>query len=186
MGKAVPVYEQRNWKWFEDDAAEPVQQLAAENVKPTLPDNTSIIRLRIDITETAGESGNVASSLEYSLNDADWVAFDAGNHWNYGDGQATEGNVTTTYKLTGTDAHGEYQESDSNNQTFGSSNSTETDWAIQPTANVSAETTYYFRMLISDVEVPLGGGEAHPQVLTAEAPEPSADEASQFIVMGII
>jgi hypothetical protein len=174
---------QRNWKWFDDDAAEPTTQLADENVKPTLADNNSNIRLRLDITETGNKAkNNILLNLEYSTNDVDFTAFGAANHWDYADGQATEGNTVTSYKLTGPDTAGEYSESAGGSGTYDfiESTSCEFDICIIPTGNVSGDTTYYFRADISGTAVPLDSGETHPQVLTAESGGPSGKPAYYY------
>jgi len=181
MGHAVFTPLQRNWKWFEDDAAEPTTQLADENVKPTLADNTSNIRLRIDLSETAGGSANNQTiTLEYSTNDTDFTAFGAANHWDYADGLATEGNTVTSFKLTGTDTYAVYEEGGGANFTYAANNLAEWDVTLVPTANVSDNTTYYFRASLEGTEVPLDSGKTHPQVLTAEAPEPPPASARRI------
>ena len=160
---------QRNWKWFANDASEPSSQLANEITKPTLTDDSEI-RLRLDITDTGGKAANnIVIDLEYSTNESSWDAFGAANHWDYADGLATEGNLVTTFKLTGPDTAGEYSESagGSGGYDFGAGSSVEFDFCIQPTANVSPTTTYFFRAKIAGAEVPLDTSEAHPQVLTA-------------------
>ena len=188
MGHVEFVPVQRNWKWFEDDNSEPTVQLAAENTTPTLPDNTSNIRLRIDLSETAGGTANNQTiTLEYSTNDADFIAFGAANHWDYADGQATEGNNVTSFKLTGTDTFGIYEEGGGASFTYAVGNElAEWDVCIVPTGNVSGETTYYFRALLQGVEVPLDGGESHPEVLTAEAAAPPDEPTAKRRVYRMI
>jgi len=171
LGKVTPVYEQSNWKWFSDSNAEPVggDALAAENVEPTLPDNTSKIRLRIRIDETAGGSSNTTSSMEHSTDGSTWYSLGPSNDFDYADGLGTQGADTTTYLLTGTNAHGEYQESASNNAPFGPSNATETDFCIVPTGTVSASTSYQFRYSIAGTLVPLASGKSYAVLTTAAA-----------------
>lgn len=168
MGAAVYTPKQQNWRWYQDDAAEPVNALANENIKPTLSDNTNKIRLRVCVNETGGKADNsVTITVQYSLNDIDFTAFGAANHWNYADGQAIEGNTTTTFKLSDTTTHNEYCESGANVVSIGASTINELDICIKPTTTVQANTTYYFRILGDAVVIPLNTGETHSQVLTA-------------------
>ena len=110
MGKSFAPY-QRNWKWFENNAAEPTAQLADQNVKPTLADS-AIIRLRVNVAETGDFLGNGLVSIEYSpADEASWAAFGSGNHWNYADGAATAGNTISGYLTTGPNTLGYYHES---------------------------------------------------------------------------
>ena len=170
MGHAAYTPEQRNWKWFSDSNAEPVggDALAGENTEPTLSDS-SIIRLRIDITETGGDSNaNSPVTLEYSTDDTNWNSFGAApQHWNYANGLGTDGNATTTYLLTGTTEHGEYIEAGTGNRAFTAALSTEIDIAIQQTASASGSQQYYFRVSVGGAVVSLGSGETHASVKTA-------------------
>ena len=170
MSKVAFTPEQRNWQWWDDDAAEPTTSLASENAEPTLAD-TGIVRLRLDITETGGDtSSNTSISLEYSTDDSNWNAFGAAPaHWNYADGQATEGTTLTGIKLTGPTAQGEYHESGSNNSNYAAGTSTEIDIAIQQTASATSGQRYYFRAIISSSPVPLGSGDTHPFLTTYTA-----------------
>lgn len=171
MGKITAVFEQSNWKWFSDDNAEPVggDALAAENTEPTLPDNTSNIRLRVRIDETAGGGlNNVALTLEYNRS-LGWTSFGPSNDFDYADGAATEGNSVTTFLLTGTNDAGEYHESATNLFTWAANTEVEHDVCIVPTGSVSASTSYAFRCLIDGTVVPLASGKSNPAVTTAAA-----------------
>lgn len=170
MGKTFTP-RQQNWKWYENNAAEPTVQLANEITKPTLTD-AAIIRLRLCIIETGDITGSGALSLEYSTNDADFTAFGAGNHWNYADGLATESGTITGNLLSDANVLGTYHESGTATATWAKSNILELDIAIQPTGTVSGNTTYYFRASVAGTEVPLNTLETHPQVLTAAGAGP--------------
>lgn len=89
--------------------------------------------------------------------------------WDYDDGLATEGVPTTTYLLTGTDAHKAYFESDSYPETFTVGNLAELDFTIKPTGNIGNLKTYYFRILGDGVALDLVAGKTHPQILTGTA-----------------
>ena len=169
MGGAVYTPKQQNWHWYSDALAEPTaaQSLANEDVKPTLPDNTSIIRLRVCINETGGKAdNNVVISLEYSTNDVDFTAFGSANHWNYANGLGTEGSTVTTQLLSDATTKNEYCESGTNAVAIGASTANELDIAVQPTATVSTNTTYYFRIVGDGTAIPLNTSKTHPQVLT--------------------
>ncbi len=170
MGGAVYTPKQQNWKWFQNDSAESPTQLANENIKPTLPDNTSIIRLRVCIAETGGKADtNVAIAVQYDT-DAGFPSpqsFGAApQHWNYANGLGTEGNVVANLLLTDTAVKNEFCESGANVVAIGASTTNELDIAVVPTASVSGSTTYYFRVVGDGTAIPLNTGETYPQVLT--------------------
>ena len=163
MGKTFTP-QQVAWQWYVNNAAEPSTALAAQVTKPTLADD-AIIRLRMNVAEIGDIAGSGIVTLEYSTNDVDFTAFGSGNHWNYADGLATEGNTITGYLITPTaDVLGLYHESATISESFSKSSTIEMDVTIQQTANVSANTTYYFRMSIGGVVVV--PSVSHPQVLT--------------------
>lgn len=162
--------QQSNWKWFQNDAAEPVTALANENTKPTLV-NFNIIRcrIRIDCSGTSGSASFVVS-MEYSTDNTNWYEFGYSPvAWDYADGLATEGVPTTTYKLTGTNAHKAYFESDSYPETFAVGNIAEIDFTIKPTGNIGNLKTYYFRLLLNGNPMDLVSGKTHPQILAGMA-----------------
>ena len=157
MGKATFKPIQQNWQFWEDDAAEPTASYAAENTTFTMANsNTDILRLRVTINETGGAAANNAQlSVLYSLDNSVFVDLGAANHWEYADGQATEGNAVTGLKLADSDSNGEYHESDSNNANYGIASAVEVDVAFTATGNVTGSTLYYFRANINGTEVPL-------------------------------
>jgi hypothetical protein len=160
---------QENWKWFQNDAVEPITSLADENVKPTLLNDSNIIRLRTTLRSMLGGGTYNNCYLEYSTDQVNWNAFGAGAHWNYANGQATEGDATTTYKTTDGSTYGKYHESATISETWVTPGIyLEIDWAIVPTANVQTSTTYYFRMDGSGLD--LLSEHTYPQVLTAGPP----------------
>lgn len=166
MGKVFTPYQQ-NWQFWENDAAEPTTNYAAENTTFTMSTYNEILRLRATIAETGDATANDILTIEYSVNDVDFTAFGAANHWNYADGLATEGNDVTGLKLADSDTNGEYHESGTNTATYAKSTNTELDAAYQATANVTASTVYYFRLKLNGAIVPLNSGETHPYLTTA-------------------
>jgi hypothetical protein len=150
--------EQGNWKFFLDDSAEPVIQLADENVKPTLSDSNlqrtpyleiSIIRCRVALYNILGD-GMVL--MQYSTDDVNFNDFGPDADWNYADGKATEGNQVTSLKLSSTTIYGNYYESGILSENF-TIPETEIDFAIKP-INVTPNTTYYFRFLWKYISEP--------------------------------
>ena len=166
MGGKTFTPQQFLWRWYADDGAEPTTALANEVVRPTLT-NSNIIRLRLQITEMGGAAGSGAVTLQYSTDDVNFTAFGSSNHWNYANGQATEGNTIAANKLVG--GLGKYHESGTVSESWLASQALEMDFAAQQTGTASAGTIYYFRALIAGVIVPLGSGQSHPQVTTAAA-----------------
>jgi len=174
MGGSAFTPKQRNWRVFADAAGPSVgDALASENVKPTLADNTSILRFRVSIAETGGKaSNNAVTILEYSINQADWFSLGAAAHWDHADGADVDGEVISYRLLSDSDGKGRYCESAASTVSYPASTVTENDMAIVPTGNVSAETTYYFRTLIAGTAVPLDTAETYPQVFTTTASLP--------------
>jgi hypothetical protein len=169
MGGSVFTPKQRNWRAFADVSGPFLgDALASENVKPTLADNTSILRFRVSIAETGGKfNNNAVTVLEYSINQTDWFSLGAAAHWDHADGADVDGEVISYRLLSDSDGKGRYCESAASTVSYPASTVTENDMAIVPTGNVSAETTYYFRTLIAGTAVPLDTAETYPQVLTA-------------------
>jgi hypothetical protein len=181
MGHAGFTPDQRGWQWFDDDGAEPTGSKANENTTYTLTSSTEVCRLRVAIGETGGAgASDVAIDLEYSTDDSSFNAFGAAAHWNYYDGQATEGNILTGTKISDSDTSGEYSESAGGSGAFDivESTVTEFDICIQQTANASGNTLYYFRVKINAAEVSPGGGETHPNLTTYDSGEPIGDGIS--------
>lgn len=162
---AVPPF-QENWIWYADDAAEPTTSLAAENTAPTLADNTSIIRLRMSVKDSDGQS-SAAWTLKYSTDNSNFTAFGSGNAWNYANGQGTNGNATTTFKTSDGTEHGNYHEDGSGSEAITATKFKEVDFAIQPTATVATSTLYFFQVLIGGTVIATDTGKSHPQVTTA-------------------
>jgi hypothetical protein len=176
MGKPSPIFEQEDWQWWEDDAAEPTSSHAAVDTSFTMSNNNLILRLRINIAETnGGSSNNVTMKFEYSTNESDWYTPGASNDWDYANGQATEGDTVSGLKLSpDTDTNGQYVESSggAGNFDYGANEDVEWDFAITPGSGVSGSTLYYFRILLDDTEVTLASGDIHPRVTTAAAGYP--------------
>lgn len=158
--------QQQNWKWFQDDAAEPSTPLANENTAPTLGNNTSILRLRVSVSDVDGQT-SAAWSAEYSTDDSSFTAMGSGNAWNYANGQGANGSATTTFKTSDGTEHGNYHEDGSGSEGITSGKSKEVDFALLPTATVAPNTLYYFRVKIGGVAVTLASGKSHPQLTTA-------------------
>lgn len=155
----------KGWRFYDDDGVEPTAALADENVKPTLANNTDIVRLRLcHFTDGAGDR---LISVLYSDDDATWTALDAGNEWNWANGQATHGNYISGAKITDTDQNQRYMEQNGLDDYFDNGKNMEWDIALVPTGTVAEGTTYYFRIYAEGTGIAPDGGETTPQVLTA-------------------
>jgi hypothetical protein len=185
--------EQESWRWYEDDAAEPTAALANEDTEYTLTSTTEVLRLRIVIEETGTDTSanNVDLGLQYSTNDTDFTAFGAANHWDYYNGQATQGNDTTSYLVANTvpgqaGNHGEYYESEggAGTEDIAKSNRYEMDFCIQPTANATEGQRYYFRITIDNPSpgtvIPTYSGKVHAFVTTYSTPTPAVSSHTYF------
>lgn len=167
MGGGSFIPRQQNWKWFQNDAAEPTTSLAAENTSPVLADS-NIIRLRVTIAETGGKGASGQSTdILYSSDLVSWFSMSASNDWNYANGQATGGNTVTTNKLSDTSNKQKYHESSTVTETWSASTAYEEDWAIQPTIHAKAGTIYYFFIAIAGVEASPNTGKVRPSLTTA-------------------
>jgi hypothetical protein len=140
---ATPVYTQGKWRWYSDAATDgAMSALAAEQTNPTLTQaqmQNGIIRLRVQIDETAGGAGTTgALTLEYSEDGTNWnivqeqtpVSGEEGWWFRYANGLATNGGTTTSAFLTGTTAQGKYHETGSGTETLAASGKQEIDFAV--------------------------------------------------------
>jgi hypothetical protein len=157
---------QQNWHIYKNDAAEPTVALGIENAVGMMVDNTSIIRIRATIAETAGKAGSGAVTVEYSTDDSSFTAFGAGNAWNYADGMGAEANLVTTNLCTDTSGKMHYHETGTLSESWALSTGYELDFAVAPTATVGLGAKYYFRFKIAGSIVALNTSKTHPQVRT--------------------
>lgn len=177
---------QKNWRWYADDGAEPTAALANENTAYTLSDNTTKRRLRVNLAEVGGgTANNVSFSVQYSKDESSWSSMAAGNAWNYADGAATQGNTLAGLKLSDTSTAGQYVEADGGAATYDYSASTNVEWdvCLVPGSGVESSTLYYFRFLINSAEVALGSGETHPQATSAVVV--SSGLSSKLALLGV-
>ena len=168
---AFPV--QGSWRFFQDDAVEPVTPLSGQNVKPTLA-GSNIIRLRAMIYAPIGVTGKV--SLQYG---PPFTDLGPSEEWDYANWRGNEGDQIANFLITPiSDYKGKYYESGVLEEGLGLG-WTEVDFAIQPTGSAIAGQTYYFRLnfLRTDIsedasEMPRDTGIDYPQVLTHSLPSP--------------
>jgi len=137
---------QGNWRFYQNNAAEPTIALAAENTMPTLV-NDSKLRLRVGC-EDALMIINCAWHIQYSTDNASWHNTGADAHWDWADGLGTEGSNITGALLTGSTWAGDYHESSGLYETILDTGIKEIDCCLQQTANASASTKYYFKIII--------------------------------------
>jgi len=185
---------QGNWRVFSDANAEPVvgDALADENAAPTLTSATPIVRVRADILNTGMGAVNLMNlAIQYSTDDVNFTAMGVGNHWNWADGKGTDGDNVTTLLLTDTDTKLIYCETGSQSPSVGANKKSEFDFALQPTANATAGTRYYFRLLYGgSTVISLGSGKTHPQIITYSPPsgQPTASrhQSSPYSAVGFL
>lgn len=159
---------QQNWRWYQNNAAEPTVALAAENTAPSVLVTDGIIRLRLTIAETGGTDGsNKAITLEYSTDESTWTAFGTSALFNYANGAATGGNTIAGRLLSDSDTSGKYHENGSTQESWTANNILEMDFAISTVAGKKPLGTYYFRAKQAGTEVPLNTGETHPSLVLA-------------------
>jgi len=159
---------QSNWKFFQDDAAEPTEQLEEENVTPTL-ENNNIIRCRVAVNTFGMEGATGIVSMQYSTDDVNFS--DVGSYpydWVYANGKGDEFSQVSTFKLSNSTLYGNYYESGTLSKYFDIGYQ-EIDFAIQP-LKALYNTTYYFRLLLDGGEISPESGLSHPQVTTKPAP----------------
>jgi hypothetical protein len=150
-----------NWRFYANDAAEPVTPLAAELDTPTLYAVTGIYRLRLSIVGATLTGNKGPITLEYSHDDlATWHPFGPAAEWDYANGLAAEGATVTTFKLSNSNHQGLYHESGSlNDKIYSGTNPAEMDFAIQPTAFAYGSLhVYIFRVVVDGNPLPIGVG----------------------------
>ena len=156
---------QQNWRWYQNNAAEPTVALAAENTAPSVLVTDGIIRLRFTVAETGGTAGaNKAITLEYSTNESTWTAFGSTALWNYANGAATGGNTIAGRLLSDSAVSGKYHENGTTQESWGISEVLEMDFALSTVAGQKPLGTYYFRAKQAGTEIPLNAGETHPSL----------------------
>ncbi len=177
---------QQNWRWYDNDAAEPSNPLADENVAPSILLDKGIVRLRVTVAEIGGTSGSGTITLEYSTDDTNFSPVgaqgDQAEHWNYANGLATPGGTTTTYKTTDATTHGLYHESGTTSESWAANAIREMDIALAPAAWCE-QATYYFRVKIGVNVVPLNTGESHPSIVVAAQTGLNVSKANVLTVL---
>lgn len=168
MGGAF-VPKQHNWRWYEDDAAEPTTPKVDENAFASCPD-LEVFRLRVCIHETGGADGKLKSvDVEYSDDESTWYALGSqgatDKTFRWYNGKAAHGDILSSFLLSCTSFADEYYEQPDICTEFDKTKHTEIDVCIQ-NYNGSAGKTYYFRVKINGAEVPLDTSAIHPQLKT--------------------
>jgi hypothetical protein len=166
---AVFTPEQDHWRFYDDSVAEPgdAQALESEDTKPTLPDNTSNVRMRVQIDETGGKKGTQVTAIEYKESGGSWTALGSANHWDWADGAGVHADNITTFNLTGSDEYGEFYEQSAGSDTIGASIQHEMDICMVPTGTVTTGQDYEFRVLLGGTPAPLASGATYPILTTA-------------------
>ncbi len=168
-GGITAVIKQGTWRWYSDatpDAS--LVALAAENTAPTLTAaqiQNGIVRLRVQLDETAGGVGAGAVQVQYSRDQTNWISIpdqtigsnQAGKWFRWANGAATANGAVGTNVLTGTTASGTYLEASGVTATVAASSKTEFDLAIlahwPPPLSLA-----YFRITVAGVPIALDTG----------------------------
>lgn len=166
MGGGSTVLSQGYWRFYAD-ASPPSVTLGNENGTGSLVNNTNIIRLRISIAETGGTSGSGAWLVQVSTDESSWTDLGASAAFNWANGADSEGNVVST-SLSDANFAGVFIESGTYSSSVQKSKVSEFDLAIAPTANIVADTTYYFQVVTIGSDS-VAAGASHPSVLSASA-----------------
>ena len=151
---------QSNWRWRNDNSSESsATWRAAQNKSITVGSVDSIIRLRIQFNNTTGDVKGLNTNLQYaSAPDGPWhyvTAFKGNNAFMLA---GTDNYVTdltsTTQQITGSSnafAAGKVLVKTTEISTSINNNtSTEHEYCLKPTDNISANTVYYFRVSGND------------------------------------
>jgi len=168
-GSFIPL--SRNWRWYEDNAAEPTVAYAAENTTYTgTLSGSTIFRLRWNWAESGGKSKNNATlDFEYSTDQVAWNTPGPTAAWDYANGLGTDDTTVAGSLLSDTTTLGDYVESAAATFSFGANSENEFDVAIQTGTAHADGSTYYFRAFIDATGVALGSGETYPQIIFTAA-----------------
>lgn len=169
MGVAA-IPKQENWIIAKDNAPEPTVTFAAENTPITLVPSDLIARLRQSVKATGNNISNQTWALQYSTDQVGWAGLGPTKHWDYQNGQATDGGTTTTFLTTDGNQHGKYHENGTGTETIVINLINEIDTAIGPTKIVDPARLYYFRALITGAAVALDTGKTYAQITSAWTP----------------
>lgn len=175
-----PVVQQLDWRWFADTAADPStgDALAAENTKPTLTSaqmQNVVVRLRVLLTETAGDPGAAAAlKLQLSGDGTNWSdlvlhggAGEGEAHHQIGDGAATNGNTIAATRLVNANTAGKYHEDQVGTEAIAANESgQEIDFAVRCHWPIP-DHDYRFRLVWGGTVVALGGGASEIQLRTS-------------------
>jgi hypothetical protein len=156
---------QSNWRWRNNNGSEAsATWRAAQNKSVTVGSVDSIIRLRIQFNNTTGEIKNLNTNLQYaSAPDGPWhyvTAFKGNNAFMLA---GTDNFVTdlaaTTQQITGSSnaftAGKVLVKTTELNGSMSNNTTTEHEYCLKPTDNISPNTAYYFRVPGNDYPMAL-------------------------------
>ncbi|MBG9378514.1 carbohydrate binding domain-containing protein [Panacibacter sp. DH6] len=154
---------QGNWRWRNDNGSQTTATWrAAQNNAITVGTIDSVLRLRMQLNNTTGEQKGINANIQYaSAPDGPWhyiTAFAGNNAFMLAGSSAFVADLTpTTQQITGssnTFAPGRVMvKTTTLNTLFENNNTTEHEYAIKPTENITPATVYYFR--IPGLEYPI-------------------------------
>jgi len=155
-----PYLDEKEYRWASDCAADDLSGcwLATENTSITGVVASDVLRLRANISNTGTKDAKVYLGLQYSDDGgATWYALGgapdapATPHFEYYDGKATDKASVVYIYLTSSDTAGVYIESVPTNQiTIAVGTCVEFDVCIHCTTNALSNTTYLFKLVITD------------------------------------
>jgi len=156
---------QGNWRWRNNNGSETsATWSAAQNAAITIGSVDSVIRLRIQFNNTTGDLKSLNTNLQYaSAPNGPWhyiTAFKGNNAFMYaGTNNFVTDLTPTTKQITGSSntfiAGKVFVKTTELNGTMSNNTSTEHEYCIKPTDNISPNTVYYFRVPNNDYNVTL-------------------------------
>lgn len=174
-----------NWRWYEDDGAEPTTALAAENAVYAIPHGAyfKVLRLRIQIREQGNLGGTGTLGLKYrnATQPSIWYSVTgASSLVRYYDGQAVEGNTLAGAKLSDTDYLGKYQESDYT-QTYNAAQDSDSEYDITiRLAPICPGYTVEFKLVFNGTEISPASGKALPSLEAAADTQTPVDDGNDY------
>lgn len=147
---------QSNWRWRNDDGNETTATwIAAENTTPTINSTENTLRLRLEVYSTLSDTTFLEDTLQYATSlSGPWtnITSTAGSNafMLAGTSPYVQDSDVTTTQLTAS-VNKPYHPGIINvshevlNDSLPPDERTEYEWAIKPTANIQANTTYYFQ-----------------------------------------
>ena len=156
---------QGNWRWRKNNGSETsATWAAAQNKAVTISSVNQIIRLRVQLQNTTGDTKNSNTNLQYaSAPDGPWryvTNFNGNNAFRFSNSNTyVADTLPTTQQLTGSTnaffAGKVFVKTNELNILLPNATNSEYEYSLQPTENIQPSTTYYFRIPNSDYQTAL-------------------------------